>query len=278
MAPPDSDFMPPHLAPQMSGPPSAPVSLPISNPMPTWDARFGPAPDPADISASFPSQPQHGSYPVQGSILPPQSQPTARQQPREVQPAQSVLLAVDAHRQEQRRRKSRVKYTYTSPFTDCLDSFGKDYLLKSFPRPTDGRVNGYVKFTWPREESHVTEISESDEEAESATSSGIVRNATQSRPDNQLSKYRRASASPSLSSAASVASTNGSPRSSASVVTVGSQNTSVANVPTQNRRQGSRVNISSPHFIPPHFGFMAIMDTMDRKLFKFCMLSSILGV
>jgi hypothetical protein len=37
-----------------------------------------------------------------------------------------------------------------SPFKDCIGTFGR-YKKQPFRRPADGKVNGYIKFSWPKE-------------------------------------------------------------------------------------------------------------------------------
>lgn len=37
-----------------------------------------------------------------------------------------------------------------SPFRDCIGTFGL-YKSQFFSRPIDGKVNGYIKFSWPKE-------------------------------------------------------------------------------------------------------------------------------
>ncbi|KAJ6442031.1 Protein phosphatase inhibitor [Purpureocillium lavendulum] len=50
----------------------------------------------------------------------------------------------------QHPRKSIARATLVSPFKDCLGSFG-EVNRRRFDRPFDGKVNGYIKFNWPKD-------------------------------------------------------------------------------------------------------------------------------
>ncbi|KAG6006209.1 hypothetical protein E4U21_007248 [Claviceps maximensis] len=76
-----------------------------------------------------------------------------------------------------------------SPFRDCIGTFGLT-RSQSFHRPTNGQVNGYIKFSWPKENdkkrttpsrtspvsqtSRITELDDASEPHDTATSSNCV--------------------------------------------------------------------------------------------------------
>ncbi|KAM3554739.1 hypothetical protein MY1884_005958 [Beauveria asiatica] len=153
-------------------PSQSPDSIDVSNytPPAPWDTDF--ALNTADISATFDSQPQHVMFAVeegqqlwQPAPAPPpslrlqssqQSQPTPQLQlasrPLQTQPARGLSLLPKLNHQEQCRRKLRSKFAITSPFNDCIDSFGHKFSLQTISRPLHGTVNGYIKLSWPLKE------------------------------------------------------------------------------------------------------------------------------
>ncbi|KAK3180701.1 hypothetical protein K4F52_007918, partial [Lecanicillium sp. MT-2017a] len=91
-------------------------------------------------------QPEHGGLPIDN--YPTTSQP--RPPSRVIPPARrTVASTAEPSSQDHRRRKSRSKTSLISPFRDCIDTFGK-IAGPRYQRPTDGKVNGYIKFNWPQ--------------------------------------------------------------------------------------------------------------------------------
>ncbi|XWW98598.1 hypothetical protein V2A60_006598 [Cordyceps javanica] len=174
-----------------------PPTLPLidSSIAPPWNTSFNVPAIAADISAMFPPQPQHvilpleQSQPSQHAPRPPsqstsysqsslqlqhsrQSHPTPRLQPqrrpRQTLPSRSPPVVSEPTHQEQRRRKARPKYNTSSPFSDCIDSFGHTFSPQQFSRPVDGKVNGYIKFAWSqsqeRPSSRVVEVTDLEDD------------------------------------------------------------------------------------------------------------------
>lgn len=161
---------------------------------------------------------------------------------------------------------------FTSPFTDCIDTFGKSFALKQFARPTDGKVNGYIKFSWPRQKeqsSRVVDVTEvvTELDDDEPVQSGVLTHISHSASGFDMSMQRRGSASPSVSSTITTFITgDGSPYEYSS--------SSFSSFDGSNSGSPFQVNAvylphQSPRQVPPHFGHVASMDHMDRKLFKF---------
>ncbi|KAJ3476228.1 hypothetical protein NLG97_g9196 [Lecanicillium saksenae] len=283
----------------MTAPMAAPMVSPMDNSMPPapWDAEFNMAPNPADISATFPLQPHHIALPLEETQPLPHPQPTQlqqqfqpqpplhsqaplpTQQPPRVQPpprarqsplTRSPSLLSEPAPQDQRRRKSRSRQVVTSPFSDCIDTFGRNFSLKRFARPLDGKVNGYIKFSWPqkrdgdKQNSRVIEVTEIDHDGDL---SPAMPSAYITKHGNELTIQRRGSST--STSAMSIISGSESPFSTASTLVM-SQAGHYLQSPTGSFSHFlDSDNTEHPRFVPPHFGHVAVMDNMDRKLFKF---------
>jgi hypothetical protein len=191
----------------------------------------------------------------------------------------SPSSAEDEHSSHQQRHR------FVSPFKDCLDTFGKLSSLR-FTRPTDGTVNSYIKFNWPKRDEHHSRPSsksaamqygeDDDDQNEyvrqsSQPSSVLVAtnyHLTHASPEilsEQLYSERlgRYSRSPSLPSSSISRSANLSPSSSSS--DAGSWDT----------RHLHLLHQMAEHTVPKlpsHFGFVSQMDAMDRRFFDFCTL------
>ncbi|KAM3451698.1 hypothetical protein MY3296_005110 [Beauveria thailandica] len=282
------------------------VTMPMSSPtasgfpldtmVPPWGTRFNIGPSPSDISSTFPppplrhvrlpmeeSQPLrpslqhqlplHSQISLQSQPLPP-VQPLPRSQlppqPRQTQPPRSPLLIPELIHQGPRRRKFRPKHVITSPFTDCIDSFGNHFSLQQFPRPKDGTVNGYVKFSWPRstrqdrQPSRIVDVTDLDNDDDSPTP---VAETHSSRQVPELVHHHHCSASLSASTGALPLGSD-SPFSTASTL-VSSQNLTCLHSPTESAAPYVNMNWENPRYVPSSFGLDAKMDSMDRKLFKF---------
>ncbi|TQV97663.1 zinc finger-like protein [Cordyceps javanica] len=274
-----------------------PPTLPLidSSIAPPWNTSFNVPAIAADISAMFPPQPQHvilpleQSQPSQHAPRPPsqstsysqsslqlqhsrQSHPTPRLQPqrrpRQTLPSRSPPVVSEPTHQEQRRRKARPKYNTSSPFSDCIDSFGHTFSPQQFSRPVDGKVNGYIKFAWSqsqeRPSSRVVEVT--DLEDDTPTTSVAISHTPNHGYDLALQHCRATSAStPTVSPPTG----SDSPCSTASTL-VSSQNGAYLPSPTGSVAPylefDKRVK---PRYLPSHFGLNTVMDSMDRKLFKF---------
>ncbi|KND90546.1 hypothetical protein TOPH_04765, partial [Tolypocladium ophioglossoides CBS 100239] len=85
---------------------------------------------------------------TRGSISHPHSH--VHKRPRYPLPATGNPVANDSQPKDQHPRKHTSKGILVSPFKDCVGSFG-DVHHRRFHRPLDGKVNGYIKFNWPKD-------------------------------------------------------------------------------------------------------------------------------
>ncbi|KAL7924811.1 fungal-specific transcription factor domain-containing protein [Trichoderma austrokoningii] len=175
----------------------------------------------------------------------------------------------------------RPRHGYVSPFKDCLDTFGKLPSLR-FPRPTDGTVNSYIKFNWPKRDgqgsrpsskSATTQYGEDEDDQNeyarqwNQSSSALVATNSnyqlaQASPGSTSDQFYaeqpgRYSRSPSLPGSSTSHSGNSSPSSSSSYARSWDQ---------QILRQMTGNTVPK---LPSHFGFVSQMDHMDRRFFDF---------
>lgn len=178
----------------------------------------------------------------------------------------------------------KPRHGFVSPFKDCLDTFGKLSSLR-FNRPTDGTVNSYIKFNWPKHDelysrpsskSAATQYGEDDDQNKhvrqlSQSSSTLIATKllyNQASPEStseqfyseQLGRYSR---SPSLPSSSASHSANLSPSSPSFYARSWDQRN------LQILRQMTEYTVPK---LPSHFGFVSQMDDMDRRFFYFCTL------
>lgn len=148
-----------------------------------------------------------------------------------------------------------------SPFNDCHERLGPAEQPK-YGRPNDGRVNGYVKFNWPSAEARAHRIA-----AIEASANGLVHYA------GSMGIISRSSSitsligpTPANSIVLSPVNSEGSWEIVSTKVTADTTLMSPEfGVPVQ------YVSNNDPQMLPPHFGFHAKMDWMDRRLWEFCM-------
>ncbi|KAM4062882.1 fungal specific transcription factor [Hirsutella rhossiliensis] len=62
----------------------------------------------------------------------------------------SGLGDVNYHIKDHHSRKGANRLALVSPFKDCVGNFG-EAQQRRFNRPFDGKVNGYIKFNWPKD-------------------------------------------------------------------------------------------------------------------------------
>ncbi|KAL6897184.1 fungal-specific transcription factor domain-containing protein [Trichoderma evansii] len=169
----------------------------------------------------------------------------------------------------------KPRHGFVSPFKDCLDTFGS----LRFPRPTDGTVNSYIKFNWPKRDEQSSRPSsksvamqsgedddgQNEDVRQLSQSSSALVTATQASPQStseqlyieQLGRYSR---SPSLPSSSTSRSAILSPSRSNSYA----RSWDLRSSDTLRQMAGYTV----PR-IPSHFGFVSQMDDMDRRFFDF---------
>lgn len=176
----------------------------------------------------------------------------------------------------------KPRHRFVSPFKDCLDTFG----LLRFPRPTDGTVNSYIKFNWPKR----NEQSSRPSSKSAATHSGEDDNG-QNEDAIQLSRsssalvatnYHSAQASPQSTSEQLYSGQLGRysrspsfPSSSTSRSAILSPSSSSSYARSRDPRTFDMLRQTAGYTVPKHpshFGFVSQMDDMDRRFFDFCAL------
>ncbi|EFY90455.1 hypothetical protein MAC_03449 [Metarhizium acridum CQMa 102] len=101
-----------------------------------------------DFPPTVTSETLHSSGPTQfeAAFTPPISRPSL---PSDDFPVSSSGIVGDDHPPPQCSHASR-HHVFHSPFRDCIGTFGL-HRSQFFSRPIDGKVNGYIKFSWPKE-------------------------------------------------------------------------------------------------------------------------------
>ncbi|KAL6409660.1 hypothetical protein AUP68_06043 [Ilyonectria robusta] len=175
-------------------------------------------------------------------------------------PLETILLPHDT------RLHKRPPKTLFSPFTDEEDRLVESRVPR-YVRPENGQVNGYVKFNWPSRRPSIRPL------GPDPPPSGVVEEITSD--STQTSTVSRSSSIVSLIGPPPPASS----RSSTVSVSPGFSDLSWNLVPSP--PMGSVSPVSShesalqlvtpgePRMLPPHFGFQAKMDMMDRRLWDF---------
>ncbi|KAG6133178.1 hypothetical protein E4U12_002864 [Claviceps purpurea] len=163
-----------------------------------------------------------------------------------------------------------------SPFRDCIGTFGLN-RSQSFHRPVDGKVNGYIKFSWPKEHdksrnssvstsqispsSRITELDDTSEAQDTATSSASDCTAVIS-PRETSTSVRDTMPDFSIDFSAYVSQTADF-----------SYNVSaIAGSTLPSIHHNSPVEVASlgaPRLIPSQYGYEAKMDKTDRRFWMF---------
>ncbi|PNY25595.1 Uncharacterized protein TCAP_04467 [Tolypocladium capitatum] len=86
--------------------------------------------------------------PTRASISRPH--PYLHKRPRYPLPVTGDAVANGPRPRDQHQRKPTSNALLVSPFKDCVGNFG-DVHHRRFQRPLDGKVNGYIKFNWPKD-------------------------------------------------------------------------------------------------------------------------------
>lgn len=158
---------------------------------------------------------------------------------------------------------------FTNPFTECTNTFGS-YLSLQFSRPSDGKINGYVKFNWvrPTHESNITELV--DDEIPTAGLASPVSSQSPNCILSPLSDHLHKS-----DSASSIVKITISPTPPVAQRRV--RHPTFTKSPYSARpklsyfsKQNHMFEANAPQLVPPHFGRESILDTMGRKLWQFC--------
>ncbi|KHO01709.1 uncharacterized protein MAM_00710 [Metarhizium album ARSEF 1941] len=176
----------------------------------------------------------------------------------------------------------RCDDTFQSPFRDCIGTFGL-YKSQFFSRPLDGKVNGYIKFSWPKDKhgkqrptrrtnsSHdTTRVFEMDgptegnDELTSQSSTALIGpSSAPSRGGEDVIEL-----AVDLSSFYDLPST----QTIASHAPVGSHSLAdLSNAFSQVAHMGA------PKLLPSQYGYDAKMDDTDRRFWMFCEYNAISG-
>ncbi|KAI5464724.1 fungal-specific transcription factor domain-containing protein [Mariannaea sp. PMI_226] len=162
---------------------------------------------------------------------------------------------------------------FINPFTDEEERLVKT-LFPRYARPENGQVNGYVKFHWPsRRQSTRPSVSEPSPGNDPSSNSDILEEVIS---DSTLP-------APSTLNAGVVTLIGpGPPSSNGNVITMspvfseiawGLSPSSSSNfmIPSPPQEYSAQVLLPGepPRMIPPHFGYQAKMDLMDRRLWDF---------
>jgi hypothetical protein len=201
----------------------------------------------------------------------PQPQPQPQPQPprpwgRRLRP---LLPAVDAAPPEPAAEPKENKGPVVSPFT-----IRKDLLCARvtplYGRPEDGQVNGYVKFHWPSRNSSqqrsVTVPLPSGDDVEDATTTITPSHALDHNPSasTPLVTWHTHEMYPAPDGTVSLRSIEGVGARDVWTVTKRS-------LPVSSQDASLGLTTGEPRMLPSQFGLEAKMNTIDRRLFEFCM-------
>ncbi|KAF7533350.1 hypothetical protein G7Z17_g13524 [Cylindrodendrum hubeiense] len=242
------------LQPGLPSPSQMLLSLPEDLNPPPWVTAL-----PAPLSAGLDIE-HHSATPVQPQTLSHQVSHPSRL-PRLLPAVPADPLGAILHSQD--TRLQRPQKTLYSPFTGDEDRLVESNAPR-YVRPENGQVNGYVKFNWP---SRRPSIRPSGPDPPGVVVEEIVSDSTQT---------------PAVSRSSSIVSLIGPPPapSRASTMTMSPVFSelswsmalsppmgSISPVSSQDSLQ--LVTTGEPRMLPPHFGFQAKMDMMDRRLWDF---------
>ncbi|KAG5982958.1 hypothetical protein E4U55_001058 [Claviceps digitariae] len=161
-----------------------------------------------------------------------------------------------------------------SPFRDCLGTFGLT-RSQSFHRPVDGQVNGYIKFSWPKDYnkkrkppartssilqiSRITELDDVSESQDTTTSpKSVVVHSSRSTP------IAVRDAMPDFSIDFSTYVSQTADMNYDAFTTAVSPSSSVLH-----NNVGEVVSLGAPQLIPSQYGYEAKMDSTDRRFWMF---------
>lgn len=163
-----------------------------------------------------------------------------------------------------------------SPFYDCVDKFGV-LARPLFQRPDDGEVNGYIKFRWPKfnylrralraqspsllEECGLPRVMELNEN-QSGTMSDSAPQPTVAVMGPRVPPEFRAM-EPDMFNYVAMGAAQSPPLADSPYRCNSSTSSPVPSDATME-------NIGAPQYIPSLYGYDAIMDFTDRRLWTFC--------
>ena len=185
-------------------------------------------------------------------------------------PSMPSPLASDAAKANIARRQ-----VIPSPFRDCLGTFGTQ-KSRLYMRPSDGQVNGYIKFNWPKDKAkrasvvRSASVSEPPRVTELADDGSEINSTTQGARTELIST----SASPNIHVLDGINPTqldlsNLLGRSSFSSYEINMPR-GVSMSPTMASDSTALLHMGSPRQVPSQYGYEAKMDATDRKFWEFC--------
>ncbi|KAL7938629.1 fungal-specific transcription factor domain-containing protein [Trichoderma chlorosporum] len=200
---------------------------------------------------------------------------------------------------EQKHHGSKTQsrsYAFGSPFRDCVGSFGKQ-SFRRFLRPTDGRVNSYIKFNWPQRRSNdgrsssISGATQPGSDADNDQIEEIARPLTQSSsalvPSGSLSNQHSKQPSSYITTVWPNSHRKLDRSLSFSDGTLPSAESSHSGISPYMHSWGPHSwahhpSLKGPRLLPSHFGLVSKMDKIDRQLWAFyirnwCPGRSILG-
>lgn len=187
----------------------------------------------------------------------------------------SIPEVISSGHQPPERSVAHRNDVLRSPFRDCIGTFG---LHKSqfFSRPADGRVNGYIKFSWPKESrgkqtptertpsiSDAPRVIEIDDSTE--TSDEFASQSSMSVIGPSPAPLR--GAEDSIEFTVDVSSFFSQPVMFSSMSHTPVEFTPspvLSNAPTEVASMGA------PKLLPAQYGYEAKMDDTDRRFWMFC--------
>ncbi|KAH6605801.1 zinc finger protein [Trichoderma cornu-damae] len=269
----------------------APLEAPLETPLPP----LGMTPPPAELNFS----------PASYTSL--HHSPSSEQQPRPpwtlpASPNDAAQLSLPQAELEHRRHRPQPgPHGFVSPFKDCLETFGKLTSMR-FPRPSDGRVNSYIKFNWPQRRTQAGRSSSvsliarpndaEDNQAETDNPPPSVQSSSVLIASNRRSTHRPAHRSAQAPTQATARWRPSSQRKYDRSLSFSGSGTlpsaipgflfSSRSAPSWSHGWVGHPSQNAPRMLPPHFGLSSKMDRMDRLLWDFyvgnwCPGRSILG-
>ncbi|KAG5946086.1 hypothetical protein E4U53_006633 [Claviceps sorghi] len=162
-----------------------------------------------------------------------------------------------------------------SPFRDCIGTFGL-IRSQSFHRPVDGQVNGYIKFSWPKEHNkkkspparkssilpipRITELDDASEPQDTATSSNciVVRGQHGGKPKAVGDTMPDFTIDLSTYAGQTVDESPGAFHATGSTMPH-----------VLHGSIGEVASLGAPQLIPSQYGYEAKMDSTDRRFWMF---------
>ncbi|ODA82236.1 hypothetical protein RJ55_00743 [Drechmeria coniospora] len=280
-------------SPQM--PPHPPIVLTLQPSLPADGLPVGVSADVPEStvlppsSSQAPSLPHSGvtavdvdpsASPSSGSLIYPHSQ----KHPHHLLEETDISGANDFHRfptTHQPPRWPAGRNILLSPFKDCVGNFGQNHNHR-FNRPSDGKVNGYIKFNWPKQRPSAP--SSLDRPLPGAISSDGVKSAVPFFKPRTRSKFmtkfefnlNNSSTATSSTATKMIAPDVEHPDEDYTALLHGPVSSEISAVSgvqygpdLPEAKPNQMVTIGAPQKVPELFGLDAKMDAVDRRFWMF---------